>query len=233
MIHYYLKTDQHSSHQQIANIVRELAREPILDVGSAQGMLGQLVKVNGLKIDAVEPNETWADAARPFYDNVYTGTIESVCLPANTYRLVVCADVLEHTVNPVEVLGRLRGAATNDAIFIISLPNVAYIVVRLMLLFGLFPKMERGPLDKTHLHFFTLTTAMDMLNQARLKVQRVAATGVPLEQLHLSGLFLRFGHGLQWAMVRLLPRLFAFQWIFVAKLTLADRPGSQAPNQSK
>src|SRR6476660_6821175 len=148
MIHYHLKSDQHSSHQQIAKIVCELGCGPVLDVGSAQGMLGELLQHSGIKIDAVEPNLTWAQAAKPFYNNVYMGTVESVPLSAKTYRLVVCADILEHTVSPLTVLERLKSVATDDATFIISLPNVAYFAVRLMLLFGLFPKMDRGPLDK-------------------------------------------------------------------------------------
>jgi hypothetical protein len=80
-----------------------------------------------------------------------------------------------------------------------------------MLLFGLFPKMERGPLDKTHLHFVRLRTAMDMLRQATLNVQQLVSTSVPLEQLQLSGLLVRLHHNCQWALVRLMPRLFGFQ----------------------
>ena len=60
---------------------------------------------------------------------------------------------------------RLREAATEDATFIISVPNVAHMAVRLMLLFGYFPKMERGILDRTHLQFFTKDTAVQMLAQ--------------------------------------------------------------------
>ena len=71
--------------------------------------------------------------------------------------------MLEHTPDPVAVLKQLREAATDDATFIISVPNVAHLAVRLMLLFGKFPKMERGILDRTHLQFFTKDTALDML----------------------------------------------------------------------
>ena len=138
--HYRLHRGSRSSHQQIARIVRELNVSPILDVGAAQGLIGQLLGSSGLEIDAVEPNPAWADAARPYYSHVFAATIEQAPLEPSRYRAVVCGDVLEHTVDPVSVLRRLRTHATDDAVFIISVPNVAHLAVRLMLLFGRFPR---------------------------------------------------------------------------------------------
>jgi 2-polyprenyl-3-methyl-5-hydroxy-6-metoxy-1,4-benzoquinol methylase len=219
MIHYRLHHDPRSSHQQIAALVRQLRVGPVLDVGAAQGMLGQLLQGEELEIDAVEPNPQWAEAARAFYRQMYVGTIESVALPRNFYRVLVCADVLEHTVDPIGVIGQLRQHATGDATFIISLPNVAHLSVRLMLLAGMFPKMQRGILDRTHLHFFTHSTAVQMLREAGLEVQRTLATPVPLEELARGGTMqrvLRAVGMLQAPFLTLLPPLFAFQWIFVA-----------------
>jgi 2-polyprenyl-3-methyl-5-hydroxy-6-metoxy-1,4-benzoquinol methylase len=220
LIHYRLKSDPNGSHQQIARMVRELNVGPILDVGSAQGMLGQLIADTKLPIDAIEPNPTWAEAAKPYYRNVYTGTVESAALPPKTYRAIVCADVLEHTADPAAVLKQLIALGTDDAAFIISLPNVAHLAVRMMLLLGMFPKMERGILDKTHLQFFTRKTAIDMLRDAGLRVERTSATGVPLEELWKSdrpGPLFRAARGTQWMFVRLLPTMFGFQSIFLAR----------------
>ncbi len=79
---------------------------------------------------------------RPYYRTVYAGTVETAGLPAQTYPVVVCADVLEHTVDPVAVLRQLQLAATPEATFIVSLPNVAHLAARLLLLLGRFPQME-------------------------------------------------------------------------------------------
>jgi hypothetical protein len=118
------------------------------------------------------------------------------------------------------VLHRLRQAATDDATFIISLPNVAHLAVRLMLLFGRFPRMEKGILDKTHLHFFTRDTAEAMLRDAGLRVESASVTGVPLAEVWKGGeglLLFRFARGLQSAALAVLPRVFGYQWIFVAR----------------
>ena len=150
-------------------------------------MLGHSLQGTGLTIDGVELNPTWAQMARPYYRDVWASTIEAAPLPEKAYKLIVCADVLEHTADPGAVLQRLRRAGTDDAVFIVSVPNVAHLAVRLMLLLGRFPKMERGPLDRTHLHFFTRETARDMVESAGLTVRRITCTGVPLDEIWKSG----------------------------------------------
>ncbi|HET9221492.1 MAG TPA: methyltransferase domain-containing protein, partial [Roseiflexaceae bacterium] len=162
-MHYALHSGSQSSHQQIARLVRRIGRAPVLDVGAAQGFLGQLLRQDGLIVDAVEPHPDWAAHALPYYRTVYASDIESAELPAAYYAVVVCADVLEHTVNPAQVIRTLLQAATADATFIISLPNVAHIAARLLLLLGHFPQIDRGIFDRTHLHFYTRRTATQML----------------------------------------------------------------------
>ena len=77
--------------------MRELRLSPILDVGAAQGMLGHLIQDTGLTIDGIEANPQWAEMARPHYRNVWASYVEQAPLEPNTYNLIVCGDVLEHT----------------------------------------------------------------------------------------------------------------------------------------
>ena len=215
----------------------------MLDVGCAQGMLAHLVRDlvrdGGLTLDGVEYNPAWAELARPHYRRVWTGAVEDAPLPDAEYRLVVCGDVLEHTPDPVAVLRRLRRAATDDAAFIISVPNIAHLAVRLMLLFGRFPKMERGPLDRTHLQFLTKDTAREMVESAGLVVKRMTCTGAPLDELwkggaageageERRGLVYRAATKLQHAALALAPRLFGYQWIMVAVPAPHRRPNPSA-----
>lgn len=181
-----------------------------------------MIKAAGvdLAIDAIEPQERWAEHARPYYRNVYAATVEEAKLAPGTYDCVVCADVLEHLADPVTVLKQLRAVATPDATFVVSVPNVAHLAVRLMLLFGRFPKMERGILDRTHLQFWTKDTAVAMLASAGLRVEKVSQTGVPLDEVFKGrdgAAWVRGLSGLQHLFVSLVPRLFAMQWIFVAR----------------
>jgi hypothetical protein len=89
-----------------------------------------------------------------------------------------------------------------------------------MLLLGYFPKMERGILDRTHLQFFTKDTAIDLLKQAGLQLDRIRATGVPLDEVWKTGegkLLFRAMQKTQHIALDLAPRLFGMQWVMVAK----------------
>jgi 2-polyprenyl-3-methyl-5-hydroxy-6-metoxy-1,4-benzoquinol methylase len=217
MIHYRTKHDPLSSHQQIARTIKQLHRDPILDVGSAQGILGQNLNGSGLIVDAIEPDPQCADAAQPFYRSVHRTKVEIDSLAREHYRIIVCGDVLEHLADPIAALRRLRDAATKDATFIISVPNVAHLSIRLLLLAGSFPRMNAGILDKTHLQFFTRATARSMLSSAGLTVRKVIATPVPVEQITSSRILNFIGRLVQRPLIFLRPTMFAFQWIFIAE----------------
>ena len=218
--HYRAHSDRSSSHGQITRLVRQFNRGPVLDVGAAQGILGQMLKDTNLAVDAIEPHPAWAEAARPHYRNVFNCSIENANGLPDRYSVVICGDVLEHTANPVAALRKLRAYAADDAVFVVSLPNVAHLSVRLLLLCGLFPRMQRGILDRTHLQFFTRRTAIAMLRDAGLRVERVSATPVPLEEVWRTSpgnpLF-RLAMKLQKICVSLLPRVFGYQFVFVAR----------------
>jgi 2-polyprenyl-3-methyl-5-hydroxy-6-metoxy-1,4-benzoquinol methylase len=186
--------------------------------------MGQLLQDTDLVLDGVEPNPAWAERAASYYREVWPATVESAPLPRKTYNAVICADVLEHTVDPAGVLRQLLATATDDALFLISLPNVAHIAVRLLLLFGQFPQMERGILDRTHLHFYTRRSARAMLEAAGLEVLRIRSTPFPLDELWRSQHLAAEPHpafkllmALQRLLLLIAPTLFAWQWVFVAR----------------
>lgn len=220
VVHYRVHRDPRSSHQQISKLVRELRLSPVLDVGAAQGMLGHALQDSGLTIDAIEANPQWAEMAKPFYRNVWASYVEQAPLEPGAYKLIVCGDVIEHTPDPASVLRKLVEAASDDAKFIISVPNVAHLAIRTMLFFGRFPKMERGILDKTHLQFFTRDTFLDLLKSVGLRPVKVSCTGVPLDELWKSGegkLLYKLMMKIQHAALTIAPRLFGFQWVVLAE----------------
>jgi 2-polyprenyl-3-methyl-5-hydroxy-6-metoxy-1,4-benzoquinol methylase len=216
---YELHLDPRSSHQRIARQVRDLRAQPILDVGAASGQLGWLLADARLVIDAIEPDHAAADAAAPYYRSVQRTTVEGAALPASTYRVVVCADVLEHLHDPAEQLKRLLASATADATVIVSVPNVAHLAARLLLLAGKFPRHSRGIFDRTHRHFYTRDTLLELLDAAGLAVTTIEVTPVPLEDFwpsgwpsHLKEAVMR----LQSLAGRISPRLFGYQWVATA-----------------
>jgi hypothetical protein len=217
---YELHLDPRSSHQRIARHVRALAADPILDVGASSGQLGRLIAGSELTIDGIEPDGEAAAEAAPFYRSIQRSTMEHADLPTNTYRIIVCADVLEHLPNPEGQLRRLVESGTADATFLISLPNIGHLAARLLLLAGKFPRHSRGIFDRTHLHFYTRETVGELVDAAGLQVIKWEATPVPLEDVwpeRLPSALREATMRMQSGAGRLAPRLFGFQWLIVAR----------------
>jgi hypothetical protein len=58
--------------------------------------------------------------------------------------------------------------------------------VRLSILLGRFNYAERGILDRTHVRFYTLSTALDLCRKCGIVVQQVAVTPTPLPLVNLA-----------------------------------------------
>jgi SAM-dependent methyltransferase len=93
--------------------------------------------------------------------------------------LILCLDVLEHLVDPREVLAQLAARLSRGGTVIVSLPNVAHLSVSLpLLLRGRFEYRDAGILDRTHLRFFVRDSAIALLNQAGLVVRQGIRSGL-------------------------------------------------------
>jgi SAM-dependent methyltransferase len=93
--------------------------------------------------------------------------------------LVLCLDVLEHLIQPLDVLVRLTTAVAEGGTVIVSLPNVAHASVSLpLLLKGRFEYREAGILDRTHLRFFDRLSAIQLMNKAGFIVRKGVRGGL-------------------------------------------------------
>jgi 2-polyprenyl-3-methyl-5-hydroxy-6-metoxy-1,4-benzoquinol methylase len=146
----------------------------VLDVGCSAGQLAErLQQFKGCVVDGVERNSQDAVAARSRCRRLYEvdasdlrGTLEA------QYDHILLLDVLEHLVDPVQVLRLLRSGLKPGGTFIVSTPNMAHISVRLSLLQGRFCYEDDGLLDRTHLHFFDRVALETTLLGAGLSARR-------------------------------------------------------------
>ncbi len=153
---YEFKPFRYSSHYWILKLL-EAEKEPleILDVGTASGYLGKTLRERGHSVTGIEMDPATAEKARAYYDFFHVADLETFEFPyRREFDYILFADVLEHLRDPAAVLRRCIPALKESGKIIISVPNVANIVVRLSLLLGRFDYMDRGILDRTHFRFF-------------------------------------------------------------------------------
>lgn len=96
------------------------------------------------------------------------------------FDFVLCGDVIEHLLDPLDFLIWLRELLKPGGCLIASLPNSGHLHFRLNVLCGRFPAHERGLFDRTHLHFFTWAGWKQLFTQARLKIDSVRPTSAPI-----------------------------------------------------
>lgn len=115
-------------------------------------------------------------------DQLLIGDIESLALPiaSASIDLILLLDVLEHLVDPWEVMARLAPLLRPGGHVIASIPNVRhYSVVAPLLLRGRWRYVPAGVLDRSHLRFFTRESAVALLESGGLRVDAQLTTGVP------------------------------------------------------
>jgi 2-polyprenyl-3-methyl-5-hydroxy-6-metoxy-1,4-benzoquinol methylase len=219
---YQDKPSRWSSHSIIAMRLDSLPDgSRILDVGTASGTLARMCQNKSLHLFGVEPNQEWAQAASPLYEKVWVGVIEDIADESlEGYDAVVLGDILEHVTVPDDVLRKLVTLQESGSIFMVSVPNVANIWVRLNLLVGRFDYTDRGILDRTHMRFFTRKLLVAMVENAGLKIDSIRVTPIPLELV--SNFFIsplgRFIHGVFAQLTTLFPTLLGYQFIVEARI---------------
>ena len=218
---YQLKHFKYSSHYWILKILADEKRPlRILDVGTADGYMGAILKKQGHYLIGVERNTKLAAAARLHYDRFHHVDIEEFDFPYHEeFDYILFADVLEHLRDPAAVIGRSLGALKPTGKVILSVPNVANFVVRMGLLFGRFDYGDRGILDRTHLRFFTLASARRMIADLSCQVVDIFATPVPVQMVFPITNHVIFAplHETHYLLTLLWKTMFAYQFVVRAR----------------
>jgi len=163
--------------QDRAELVRKLPRPlgRVLDVGCGQGGTGPSLRgagadwISGIEIDPA------AAAAATAYDEVRVGPaeeeLEHVAGPFDT---IVLYDVLEHLVDPWELLRKLHAVSAPGARVQVSLPNARHwTLLRDLALRGTFGYTPAEHRDVTHLRWFTRRDLVELLESTGWAVEGV------------------------------------------------------------
>lgn len=187
----------------------------ILEIGAGGGDTLVWIKENGLAREVVglELNRLeGSNQMHPAIDKFYFVDLEKneTDLPFEYFDVLICGDVLEHLVNPWEVLHKVSRYLKKNGTIIVSCPNIRYYKTFIKIyLNGSFEYEEFGLYDKTHLRFFCKKDIIKMVDDQGLKIEKVTPTFKLIRSPKIRALnYLTFG---------LLEEFLAIQYVIIAK----------------
>jgi 2-polyprenyl-3-methyl-5-hydroxy-6-metoxy-1,4-benzoquinol methylase len=128
-----------------------------------------------------------AERARDKLHHVIVGDVERIDLdfPDHHFDVLLMSEVLEHLVNPWEVLRRFHRMLKPEAIVIAGSPNICHYLVILSLLRGKWCYEKRGVFDATHLRWFSPSAYRQMFEDCNYTVDEVG----PARRLNVKARF--------------------------------------------
>jgi SAM-dependent methyltransferase len=219
---YTLKSSPYSSHFLLLDLFPPAGRGlRVLDLGCANGYLAAHIAAAGYRVTGVERpsgvTEEFPSGVRLVHADLEFG------LPDldGCFDRVLCADILEHLRDPLSLLNDVRQIMAPEAKLVASLPNSGNFYFRLNVLLGRFPQHDKGLFDRTHVRFFMWDGWVELFSRAGFQIESVKPTGIPAG-LAFPGApagMIRLAEALSYWMARLWKRLFAYQFIVVARPT--------------
>ena len=154
-----------------------------LEVGCGTGATLLFIKEQGYAgwVGGIDLYADDKNTAEKSLDYFRLGSIEQNLfdIPEASIDLLLCLDVLEHLVNPWQALARLSTLLKPGGVLVTSIPNIRHFKALVPLLFrGEWNYSNDGLLDRTHLRFFTKSSAVELVQQAGFTIDTTLYTGL-------------------------------------------------------
>jgi ubiquinone/menaquinone biosynthesis C-methylase UbiE len=117
---------------------------------------------------------------------------QGTSFPDSFFDVVTCTSVLEHVFNPPTTIDEIYRLLKPNGVFIVQVPNYAWVPFRFQLMFGKLPVTGGVYLgtDWEHLHNFTKSSLNQLLVAKHFQVESLLCTGIfaKIRRLWVSGL---------------------------------------------
>jgi len=184
--YYKLQRFETHRHDAVANLIEENAYKNILDIGCDKGSflmkIKQNKKING--IFGTDISTRLIEVCKEkFSDNKENFSVQNIDngldFKDNFFELITMIAVLEHVFDPVFAVKEIGRILKPGGIFIVEVPNVAFIRYRINLLFGIRPRTSWGyGWDGGHLGYFTRRDLKKLLKENGFEILNVTGSGI-------------------------------------------------------
>lgn len=174
--------------RHVSNITR------FLDLGCGNGYYTLLIgnklnaqEIYGVDIDEVKLRKASSRGIRAFKVDLNS---DKLPFPDNYFDLVTALEVIEHLINPDNMLKEVYRVLKPNGVFILSTPNLASWLNRILLLLGFQPTYSEVSTEVSvghvfkgkgrpcgHLRLFTLRALVELLEYHRFRILEIRGCG--------------------------------------------------------
>jgi 2-polyprenyl-3-methyl-5-hydroxy-6-metoxy-1,4-benzoquinol methylase len=171
--HYHTSINPDEENDAHSSLLRMVGfNKRVLEAGCASGHVSEALSGQGCSVVGIEIDSTVVLPAHQWVERVIVGNFDDgelwKELEGEFFDAVIFGDVLEHLKDPLATLQESMKHLHDSGAVIISVPNIAHADVKIALLKGKFPYADSGLLDRTHIHFFTKESLLELVKEAGL-----------------------------------------------------------------
>lgn len=149
----------------------------VLEIGCGDGNFASLLQERGAtEVWGIEYEKEQGEIAQKKMTKVLIGDVaeQLEALPNNYFDAIVCNDVLEHLIDPYNVIRKLKSKLKKEGSFISSIPNIRYFRNLFDYFFNKnWDYTDSGIMDKTHFRFFTYRSIRKMFDSNGYEVVKM------------------------------------------------------------
>lgn len=153
-----------------------LSPKHLLDIGCGRGDLLYIATHSGWEVSGIEISPLAVQQANQLLkeDRVQVGDLETLALAGNSYTLISSYHVIEHLLEPVSHLSKIRQLLQPGGIVFIETPNFASLGAKIR------GKQWSHIIPPEHINYFTPDSLRYTLNQAGFQKYIVFTSAPPI-----------------------------------------------------
>lgn len=202
--------------------------QTVVEIGCAAGLFAAAYRnINpSVRYLGVEIFEEVAQKAATHLDAIVIGNIENAKvfseleekLAGSKIDALIFGDVLEHLLNPWEIIAKFKPMMSPNGYCVTCIPNISHWTILAGLLHGEWNYADSGLLDRTHLRFFTKKTMIELFQNTGWQVEALMGrTVLPRETEQAIPVFAELAPSFGLTKEQLEENLIVFQWVIRAK----------------
>ena len=234
---YELKDKFDSPHKRTIDGIKEGSH--VLDIGCNSSKLAKiLIDSKNCKVTSIDKSEKLENSS--FIEKYISFDLDNGLpdLNYNKFDYILLLDVIEHLKNPEEFMAKLKHKTEKNPnlTIIASTGNVAFLIIRLMLLFGSFNYGNKGILDKTHTRLFTFSSFKQLMLQTGFDIRKISGVPAPIALVTGDNILGKFLLNINKFFILISKTVFSYQIYFEIKPQIStdlllDKATSKAENE--